>query len=171
MSKERKAMNIELNLEEMANQVKELMTRLNYAIDDKGLPTIATVGKEIFGETNLYAAYAPTEHCIFINSEKPVDDEDVLEIIAHELTHAYQDLSFATSQKDICIDPTNDLYWEQKHERQAFTIGGTWMTLNSPDDYIGQDTKIKMEWTLANNPKSLEDQWISSYRKIFQEMP
>lgn len=170
MSKERKTMNIDLMLEEMATQIKDLMTRLNYAVYDKGVPTMVKVGREIFGDTDLYAAYAPTEHCIFLNNEKPLDDLDALEIIAHELTHAYQDLSFAVTQDHICIDPTKDLYWEQEFERQAFTIGGTWMTLNAPEDAMGKETQIEMEKAISENPQELEERWVNTYRNFYREL-
>lgn len=167
MSKERKTMNLEINLPVMAEEIKQLMTRLKYNVSDKGVPELTVAGEDIFGDLNIHAAYAPTVHTIFINETKPCADEHLLEIIAHELTHAYQDMAHIVDQEQVCIDPSTDAYWEQKFEREAYTVGATWVLFNTTEDEVDLETRKGLENLMDNNPDTLATQWIETYRNAF----
>lgn len=148
-----------LNTEKMASEVKAIMLELGLTVVDKGLPEVFEASAEDFSEhANLIAAYAPDQHQIYINMGQKErfekDPNTLLEIVAHELVHSFQDPSCFIN---INSDPTSMDYWNQDFEIEAMGVALIWLC-----------TCTDIQYTVMNDDGvTLGD----VYRKMMKENP
>ena len=118
----------QVELANIAEQVKVLMDRLGLERRECELPAIEFYSSVEHGLPLNFAVYSPVTHTIYINSDaKDLIEENegaLEEIIAHELTHAFQNLP-AT----VLTDVFSDDYWTQRHEQEAYAIGTLWQAV------------------------------------------
>lgn len=105
---------------EIATRVKEIMQTLGFAISDRGVPAVRSITSNHW-TLNGEAVYVAEEHTIYfhLNMANPISNENLEQLIAHEMVHAHQDTSMFVN---ITTDLTTDAYWEQEFERQAYTV-------------------------------------------------
>lgn len=154
----------------MFTQVKELMAKMNFEICDKGIPAFEYSGEEVFGDLLITAAYAPEVHKIFFNTQTidTCTEDELLQMLAHELTHSLQDMS-NIKMEDVNIDVTSNEYWEQEFERQAYTIAGMWHLYHSETDVDMVPDQIDFETKLeVYGIEHTIDAIIDDYRAVVQ---
>lgn len=105
---------------EVADNVKAIMKTLGFEIIDRGVPTVLRVEPAAW-TVNGCAMYIAQQHTIYFRFDEtnPLPDDQLEQVLAHEMVHAYQDCNMFNNA--IC-DLTSNAYWEQKFERQAYTV-------------------------------------------------
>lgn len=105
----------------VATNVKNIMTELGFAIEDKDVPNVFRVTPADWIYPNCDAVYLTDQHAIAFRYDEnnPLQDIILEALIAHEMVHAYQNLDHLSGDY---TDATLDTYWEQKHEREAYTV-------------------------------------------------
>lgn len=159
-----------INIQQLSDKVKEMMAEFGYEITDKGYPTLEVLmsdDERLEMMPGLAAAYSPELHTIF--ARYGLGENEMYEMLMHELTHAYQDLSHITIE-NVCADPELDKYWEQEHERQAYAIGA-YAVATKCHEMGFQSATGAVAWTKSlittDRRNLIEDFCINTYRQLY----